>query len=147
MRSNSKLPPRIADTQTDRHTSPRRSGNLAAHLGGGSGDEAVRDLGGPISPNRSDDGRVLLLTRTPGYEYLNNVTVVEITTTTRSIPQEVALSRREGLARASVANFDSLHVVAKHRLAARIGALSSRRIVEAKRALGHALGWPELKQL
>jgi mRNA interferase MazF len=90
---------------------------------------------------------VLLLTRTPGYEYLNNVTVVEVTTTIRSIPQEVALSRREGLAVASVANFDSLHVVAKRRLAARIGALASRRIVEAKRALGHALGWPELKQL
>ena len=90
---------------------------------------------------------VLLITRSPAYEYLNNVMVVEVTTTVRSIPQELPLSRREGLLRASVANFDNLHVVAKRRLSERVGTLPARRIVEVKRALGHALNWPELKHL
>jgi mRNA interferase MazF len=31
---------------------------------------------------------VLLLSRSPAYDYLHNVTVVEVTTTVRSIPQE-----------------------------------------------------------
>jgi mRNA-degrading endonuclease toxin of MazEF toxin-antitoxin module len=90
---------------------------------------------------------VLLLSRTPAYEYLNKVVVVEITSTVRSIPQEVTLSRREGLSRASVANLDNLHVVAKKRLTSRIGILPASRAVEIKRALGHALGWSELRQL
>jgi mRNA-degrading endonuclease toxin of MazEF toxin-antitoxin module len=90
---------------------------------------------------------VLLLSRSPAYDYLHNVTVVEVTTTVRSIPQELTLSRREGLTANSVANFDNLHVVPKRRLSAKIGALPAGRVIEAKRALGHALGWPELKQL
>ena len=41
---------------------------------------------------------VLLLTRTPAYEYLTKVVVAEITITVRDIPQEVPLARRRGLA-------------------------------------------------
>jgi mRNA interferase MazF len=88
---------------------------------------------------------VLLLFRDSAYGYLSRVLVVEITTTIRDIPVELALGRAEGLARRSVANFDNLHAVPKARLAERLGALSSKRIPDAKRALGFALGWPELK--
>jgi mRNA interferase MazF len=88
---------------------------------------------------------VLLLTRTPAYEYLSGVTVVEITTTIRHIPEEVSLGRAEGLRRRSVANLDHVHVVPKGRLRERIGALAPARTPELKRALGYAWDWTELK--
>jgi mRNA interferase MazF len=88
---------------------------------------------------------VLLLSRKPSYEYLNRVIVVEVTTTIRGIPQEVGLGPAEGLPRRCVANLDNVHVVAKARLTARIGALAPQREVEVKRALGYALDWQELK--
>jgi mRNA interferase MazF len=90
---------------------------------------------------------VLLLSRASAYQYLSRVIVVEVTHTIRSIPVEVALGSREGLAHPSVANFDNLHTVAKKRLVSRIGTLDPRRIAEIKRALGNAFGWPELKTL
>jgi mRNA interferase MazF len=90
---------------------------------------------------------VLLLTRTPAYEYLNKVIVAEVTTIIRGIPQEVRLGRREGLRQPSVANLDNVHVVLKRALGDRAGALAPARHAEVKRALGYALDWPELKLL
>ncbi|MCK6553658.1 type II toxin-antitoxin system PemK/MazF family toxin [Candidatus Binatia bacterium] len=90
---------------------------------------------------------VLLLTRTPAYAYLNKVIVAEVTTTIRDIAQEVPLGPEEGLDRLSVANLDNLHVVAKAILGARLGGIAPRRQREIKRALGHALAWPELQRL
>lgn len=90
---------------------------------------------------------VLLLTRTSGYAYLNKVMVAEVTTTVRDIAQEVKLGRAEGLERDSVANLDNVHVVPKTFVGARVGGLASDREREVKRALGFALGWPELQSL
>jgi mRNA interferase MazF len=90
---------------------------------------------------------VLLLTRTPAYQYLTKVIVAEITSTVRGIPQEVSLGRREGLERPSVANLDTVHVVPTARLGDVIGALGGERQREVKRALGYALEWVELKVL
>jgi mRNA interferase MazF len=90
---------------------------------------------------------VLLLTRTPAYQYLAKVIVAEVSTTVRGIPQEVPLGRREGLARPSVANLDNLHVVAKARLGEIVGHIDASRHQEVKRALGYALDWAELKIL
>lgn len=90
---------------------------------------------------------VLLLTRTPAYEYLTGVIVAEITNTIRNIPQEVRLGRPEGARRACVANLDNVHVVRKDLLRDRIGTVAPHRHVEIKRALGHALSWDELKAL
>lgn len=90
---------------------------------------------------------VLLLSRTPAYEYLAKVIVVEVTSTVRGIPQEVPLGRSEGLPRASVANFDNVHVVPKAILGDRLGTLAPGRQREAKRALGYALDWSELKAI
>lgn len=90
---------------------------------------------------------VLLLTRTAGYSYLNKVIIAEITSTVRSIPQEVPVGKPEGLSRASVVNLDNIHVIPKALLGKRIGSVSSVRHREVKRALGYALGWPELKVL
>ncbi len=90
---------------------------------------------------------VLLLSRTPAYAYLNKVIVAEVTSTVRSIPQEIPVGKREGLERTSVVNFDNVHVVAKALLGDRIGGLASSREREVKRAIGYALDWPELKIL
>jgi mRNA interferase MazF len=87
---------------------------------------------------------VLLLSRDAAYSQLNRVLVVEVTTTVRGIPVEVPLGRAEGLARRSVANLDGAGLVGRSRLRARIGTLSRERWPEVKRALGHALAWPEL---
>ena len=88
---------------------------------------------------------VLLLSRTPSYAYLAKVIVAEVTSTIRGIPQEVALSKREGLSQRSVANLDNLHVVPRTLLTKRLGTILPGRVWEVKRALGYALDWPELK--
>ena len=90
---------------------------------------------------------VLLMTRAAGYNYLNKVIVVEITSTVRGIRQEVPLGKKEGLQHLSVANMDNLHIVPKSLLGDRIGMVGSGREAEIKRALGYALDWPELKML
>ena len=90
---------------------------------------------------------VLLLTRTPGYGYLNKVIVAEVTTTVRGIAQEVKLGRVEGLTRDSVANLDNVHVVPTALIGKRVGQMASNRELEVKRALGYALGWAELQSL
>ncbi len=90
---------------------------------------------------------VLLLSRTPAYEYLNKVIVAEVTTTIREIPQEVHVGEQEGLQRPSVANLDNVHVVAKNRLNDLVGVLGPDKSLDVKRALGYALDWPELKIL
>ena len=90
---------------------------------------------------------VLLLTRTAAYAYLNKVIVAEITPTIRGIPQEVPVSEREGLSRASVVNLDNVHVIPKTSIGKPLGGLASGREREVKRALGYALDWRELKVL
>jgi mRNA interferase MazF len=90
---------------------------------------------------------VLLLSRDPAHDYLNRVLVAEVTSTTRGIPQEVELGSREGMPRKCVANLDNLRAVPKRLLSERAGRLSARRVVEVKRALGHALSWRELTAL
>ena len=90
---------------------------------------------------------VLLLSRTPAYEYLQKVLVAEVTTRVRGIPQEIPLGKREGLPRACVANLDTLRPIERSLIGDRLGLLASSRHCEVKRALGYALDWAELKTL
>lgn len=90
---------------------------------------------------------VLLVSRDSAYGYLTTVLVAEVTTKVRGIPQQLPLGAREGLPRACVANLDALRPVRRDDLVTRIGALASARHVEVKRALGHALAWPEFTSL
>ena len=98
-------------------------------------------------PPPSGPRPVLLLTRDAAYRYLANVTVVEITSQPYAIPQEVALRRREGLEHTSVVRFDNIQTIPKTWLARKLGRLPASREIEAKHALGYALGWPELVRL
>ena len=87
---------------------------------------------------------VLLLSRDAAYEYLNKFTVVEITTTIRHIAMEVPLGKAEGLSKPSVANCDNIRTIPRSALVKRIGQLGPPRRADAKRAVGHSLGWDEL---
>jgi len=88
---------------------------------------------------------VLLLSRTPAYEYLTRILVVEITPRVRGIPQEVPLGKREGLPRPCVANLDAVRPIERSLVGDRLGVLAPARHHEVKRALGYALDWTELK--
>lgn len=90
---------------------------------------------------------VVLLSRTPAYQYLAKIMIAEVSSKIRNIPQEVSLGRREGLSRTSAANLDNVHVIPKASLGRLIGSLAAAREKEIKRALGYALGWSELKVL
>ena len=87
---------------------------------------------------------VLLLSRNPAYLYLKRVLAVEVTSQVRGISLELPLGRSEGLKVRSVANFDNIRQIPVTWIESKIGTLAPSRNVEAKRALGHALGWDEL---
>jgi mRNA interferase MazF len=90
---------------------------------------------------------VLMLGRSAAMAYLTRVLAVEVTSTIRSIPQEVRLGKREGLSRRCVANLDTVRSIPRMALAQRIGRLGAERHLEVKRAMGHVLHWPELTGL
>lgn len=86
---------------------------------------------------------VVILTRTPALRYLSKCIVAEVGTLIRGIAVEVPLGREEGLSKRCVVNLDNVHVVPLDRLATRAGSLGPDKRVDVKRALGHALAWPE----
>jgi mRNA interferase MazF len=81
----------------------------------------------------------LVLTRASAVALLNAVTVAPITRTVRGIPTEVPLGEIEGLKVPSVANFDAVQTVAKHRVGRYLGTLAPRRRDEVRAALLFAL--------
>jgi mRNA interferase MazF len=90
---------------------------------------------------------VLLLSRNDAYSYLSKFIAVEITTTIRRIASEIPLGEEEGLPAVCVANCDSVRMVPRLSLMKRAGQLAPERQVEAKRAMGSALGWRELTDI
>ena len=90
---------------------------------------------------------MLLLTRMSAYAYLTKILAAEVTTHVRTIPQEVRLGKADGLPRACAAKLDGIHLVPTAAFGERLATLRASRIVEVKRALGHALFWPELMGL
>lgn len=90
---------------------------------------------------------MLLLTRTSAYAYLTKVLAAEVTTHIRAIPQEVELGKNDGMPKRCAAKLDSVHLVATSAFGERIATLRPGRVVDVKRALGHALFWPELMTL
>jgi len=83
---------------------------------------------------------VLILTRDSAIAVLNSVTVAPITSTIRSIPTEVILTKDDGLPNTCAANFDNLQTVPKSNIGERIARLTARRMKEAGAAVSFALG-------
>jgi mRNA interferase MazF len=78
---------------------------------------------------------VVLANRDEAYRARSHVLVVPVTRRVRGLPTEVALDRHNGLAHPSVANCDTIQLIAKARLERRMGQLDAEQIER----LGHAL--------
>ena len=86
---------------------------------------------------------VLILTRDSAIAVLNSVTVAPITSTIRSIPTEVVLTKDDGLPKTCAANFDNLQTVPKSNIGDRIARLTARKMKEAGPAVSFALGFDD----
>lgn len=84
---------------------------------------------------------VLILTRNSAIAVLHSVTVAPITSTIRSIPTEIILTKDDGMPNTCAANFDNLQTVAKNNIGERIARLTARRMKEAAAAVSFALGF------
>ncbi len=84
---------------------------------------------------------VLVLTRDPALEFLADVTVAAITTTIRSVPSEVPLTRADGMPKECAINLYHLHTVARGRIGPLIATLRPERMAEVRSALLFALGF------
>jgi mRNA interferase MazF len=83
---------------------------------------------------------IVVMTRSAVIRHLHSVIAAPVTSTVRSIPSEVALGQPEGLLHDSVANFDSVQLVPRHRLLRRVGALSEAKLAATCDALARATG-------
>lgn len=86
---------------------------------------------------------VLILTRESAISVLNSVTIAPITSTIRSIPTELLLTKQDGVPHTCAANFDNLQTVPKSNIGDRITRLTSRRMKEAAAAVSFALGFDD----
>lgn len=84
---------------------------------------------------------VLILTRDSIIEYLNEVTIVPITTTVRNIPTEVFLSKEDRMKNDCAINLDHIQTVSKSKIGSLIAELDFKKIEEVKTALMFALGF------
>ena len=94
---------------------------------------------------RAPDKRrpVLILTRDSAIAVLNSITIAPITSTIRSIPTEVILTKEDGLPNTCALNFDNVQTVPKGNLGALISHLSAGKMREAAAAVAFALGFDE----
>jgi mRNA interferase MazF len=83
---------------------------------------------------------VLIVTRDSAIGVLNSVTIAPITSTIRSIPTEVVLTKDDGLPNTCAANFDNLQTVPKSNIGDRIARLTARKMKEVGAAVSFALG-------
>jgi mRNA interferase MazF len=86
---------------------------------------------------------VVILTRDSAIAVLHSVTVAPITSTIRSIPTEVVLTKADGLPTTCAANFDNLQTVPKTNIGDRIARLTAQKMKEAGAATSFALGFDE----
>ncbi len=82
---------------------------------------------------------VVILSRTSVITYLNEVTIVPITTTVRDIPSEVFLSRHDGLPKDCAVNCDHIQTVSKQKVGALIATLSAVKLEDLAQAVRFAL--------
>lgn len=83
---------------------------------------------------------VLILTHDSAMTVLNSVMVAPITSTVRSIPTEVVLTKDDGLPDTCAANFDDIQTVPKTNISAPIAHLTKSKMKAAAGAIGFALG-------
>jgi mRNA interferase MazF len=88
---------------------------------------------------------VLILTRHSAIPFLTSLTIAPITSTIRSIPTEVVVTRADGLFTDCAVNLDNIQTVQKAKIGAFIGHLSVQRMREIRKAIEFALGFDVLR--
>lgn len=86
---------------------------------------------------------VLVLTRDAAIPLLHEITVAQITTTIRAIPEEVYLDQSDGMERPCVVNLDHIQTVPKYKLGTLISVLSRERMSHVGLAIVFALGFED----
>jgi len=98
------------------------------------GDIWLINLGGRIG-NRT----VVVLTRQNVLEYLNKVTVAEITTRGKGYPTEIYVGQKANLPKPSFVQADNVHTVSKKKLEKYLGTLDKDSMMEISRKVVLAL--------
>jgi mRNA interferase MazF len=98
------------------------------------GDIWIIDLGG-----KGGKRPVVILTRQNILEYLNKVTVVEITTKGKGYPTEVYIDQKANLPKPSFVQTDNLHTISKERLEKYVGTLDADIMREVSQKVAMAL--------
>lgn len=99
------------------------------------GDIWFVDLGGKIGRRPA-----VVLTRQNVIEYLNKVTVAEITTVGKGYPTEVFIAQKANLTKPSFVQTDNIQTVSKARLVKYQGTLDPATMSEISRKVVLALG-------
>ena len=99
------------------------------------GDIWLIDLGGKTGRRPA-----VILTRQNVLEYLNKVSVAEVTTKGKGYPTEVFIGQKANLQKPSFIQTDNIHTVAKHRLVKYLGTLDPGTMSEVSKKVVLALG-------
>ena len=81
----------------------------------------------------------------PAIPFLTALTIAPITSTIRSIPTEVVVTRADGLFTDCAANLDNIQTVHKAKIGGFIGHLSVQRMRGVRKAVEFALGFDVLR--
>ena len=98
------------------------------------GDVWLINLGG-----RTGTRPGVVLTRQNILQYLNKVTVAEITTKGKGYPTEVYIDQKANLSKPSFIQADNLHTIPKDLLEKYVGTLDSQTMLEVSRKVALAL--------
>ncbi len=98
------------------------------------GDIWLIDLGGRIGRRP-----VVILTRQNVLQYVNKVTVAEVTTRGKGYPTEIHIDQKANLPKSSFVHADDLHTVPKQRLEKYLGTLEPEVMREVSRKVVLAL--------
>lgn len=99
------------------------------------GDIWLIDLGGKIGKRPA-----VILTRQNVIEFLNKVSVAEITSKGKGYPTEIFIGHKANLAKASFIQADNVHTVPKGRLVKYVGTLDPHTMQEVSKKGVLALG-------
>jgi len=98
------------------------------------GDIWMIDLGRPVGSRP-----VVILTRQNVLEFLNKVTVAEITTKGKGYPTEIDIDQKANLPQPSFVQADNVHTVPKQRLIKYVGTLDPETMQDVSRKVVLAL--------
>ncbi len=99
------------------------------------GDIWIIDLGGRIGTRP-----VVIVTRQNVLEYINKVTVAEVTSKGKGYPTEIYIDQKGNLSKASFVQADNLHTIPKEKLTKYLGTLDNDTMHEISKKIVLSLG-------